>query len=622
MATQLTARGTSLIATDDEAPIPVSTSYLAVLVVSAILLLAHLPMLISLARELWRREHYQFFPFLIPASLFLGYVGLKRLSGPVHAGNQILSIGLVFLAGLTLILSSLVGSGTLAAIATLITLSAAIYGVGGWTLYKALLPSLIILLPAIPPPFKSDEAIIVGLQRWVAAANGKVLDYLGVLHYRDGINIHIPGHSLGVEEACSGIHSFFALMTLTLFLLLLYRRIGDSGRLPPLAGEKVGFFRRLGRGVTRVIRPGVLHPILLLVFAVYWVLFGNFLRILICVISQYYFGYNLATNDEGDISLEHQALSMGMFALAAILVFSTDRLLLFFSPKSARKAEDVIPRDAPWTRSPLEVVPDLNRSWLSSWAIGVVFAFVATLEFWVVGKEIASTFNRPDLRIAMVGENALKSEVGKAQRVPGTYMVETRSVANINGEFSQMWMYKFNSTHNCKVSLDYTFTGWHDLTQCYLNSGWTMQSKRIEKSRKNPNDEFVVAEFTTNRNGQPLKGMLLFSLFDGKGERIQPPTTRTEKLFRERIDAVWNRLFGSTSNRATAPTYQVQVFIDSRAGLSPEEEAWAIDFFNSIEEELKAAVQQKLTEQPKEELKEKFKEAMKVKVTAVETKNP
>lgn len=627
LSTQLTARGTALVAADEEIPIRVSTSYLAVLVVSSILLLAHLPMLITLARELWRREHYQFFPFLPLASLFLGYVGLKRLSAPVRAGNQILSLIVLFFAAMVLIASSIVGSGTLAAFATLMTLSAAIYGVGGWILYKALLPALIILLPAIPPPFKSDDLIISKMQIWVAWVNGKVLDLMGVLHYRDGVAIHIPGHSLGVEEQCSGIHSFFALMTLTLFLILLYRRVGDSGHRPPsLSGQRVGWLRRFGRFLL-----GLLHPVVLLAFAVYWVLFANFLRILICVISQYYFNYNLATYDEGphigEPTTLHMVLSMSMFALAGFLVFSTDRLLLFFSSRSERKAEEVIPQTAPWSKSPLEMVPDLNHTWLASWTIGILFAFVATAEFWVVGNDLVSSFNRPDLRIDMLGESTLKSEYGKAQQIPNSFRVETRPVANINGEFSQSWRYLFNSTHLSNVSLDYTFTGWHELTQCYRNGDWTMKGYQIEPSRKDPNESFVIAEFTKNLHGQPHRGFLMFSLFDENGTRIAPPQNRSEKLLKERWDAIVNRVTGKSSNRATAPTYQVQIFIDTLAGLSPEERTSAIDFFGMVEDDIATAVRSKLAEKPrdqwkpKEQMKEEFKKAMKT-PDAAESEKP
>ncbi len=131
MATQLTTPGTSsLVTTDEEMPPASAPNYLAAIVVGAILLVAHFPMLFQLGKDLWSREHYQFYPFLIPVSGFLMWEGLNRLKGPVTAGNQIICFVMILLSGLMLVLSSLIGSGTLAALATLLTIATAIYGIG------------------------------------------------------------------------------------------------------------------------------------------------------------------------------------------------------------------------------------------------------------------------------------------------------------------------------------------------------------------------------------------------------------------------------------------------------------------------------------------------------------
>lgn len=567
MGTQLTTRAGALVAAEDETPIPASTNYLAVLVVSAILVVAHVPMLIALAKELWSRPHYQFFVIIPFFMLLLGYVGLLRLPGPVRAGNQLLCIGMVMLSAFLLVLSSLIGSGTGAALATIVTLLAAIYGVGGWVLLKHLWPAVLMMAPAIPPPGKLDEYIITELQRWVAAVNGKVLDVFGAIHMIKGAGIEIPGKQLMVEEQCSGIHSFFALLTLTLLLLLLFRR-------------------------------GVVHSIILLAAAVYWVLLANLARVYLCTASEYYFRYDLADDSYG----QHSALSMGMFGLAALLVFCTDRVLLFFSPRARRRTEEVIPSTAPWVRSPLELFPDLNSCWLSSWAIGVLFAGVATLQFWIVGKEIAGELTRPDLNIRKVGENALPAKLPGAARM--NYRTEKRNVGNINGEFSQSWGYYVGGKHRCEVSLDYTFTGWHELTTCYRNGGWLVKDRKVLSFPEDPSQQFVRVDLEKRHLG--LNGFLLFSVWDDRGERINPPLSSTNKLLRERLDTIWNKLRGESVNRMTAPTYQVQVFVHSYGELSEPEKQLMVQLFRDVEARMKAIVQEHKTDLPKEEIQKEM----------------
>jgi exosortase len=562
LATQLTTpSATSLVTTDDEAAPPASApNYLAAIVVGAILLVAHFPMLFQLGKDLWSREHYQFYPFLIPASGFLMWEGFSRLKGPVKSGNQILCFILALISGFLLVLSSLIGSGTMAALATLLTIATAIYGIGGWSLFRELFPGWVILFLAVPPPFKLDEQLITTLQLWVAKANGMVLDIWPVEHIVQGAKVLIPGRELMVEEACSGIHSLFS----TLFCAL---------------------------GLALWARRGVIHTIALLAISVYFVLLGNLLRIISIVLAEVRFGYDLASQPQ------HEILSMLIFIGLLGLVFSTDRLLLFFSPWAAHAAEAASNKARATGGSILSLIPDLPRSWVSSWAIGLLFALIAMFQFWIVGRDIASSsFNRPNIDIAEIGLNGFPERILGSSRMQ--FMKEKRDVKNINGENSQTWSFAFANKYESTVSLDYTFTGWHDLTVCYRNNGWSIDKRATEGRMDNgvAKEPYIRLDMSKRHTGQ--KGLVFFSLFDEGGQRLDPPS-RSTKLWQERLDVIMNRIYGRSVSGMTAPTYQVQVVISSFAELSEQEKALAEQFFREIEGQMKVLVEKYRKEKPK-----------------------
>jgi exosortase len=564
VSTQLSTSGpTSIVTTDEETiePAPASTSNLAVIVVGSILLAAHVPMLFRLAKDLWSREHYQFFPFLIPVSAFLIWEGLQRLRGPVQAGNQIICYALILISGAMLVVSSLIGSGTLAALAALLTMATIIYGIGSWTLFKECFAGWVVLFLAVPPPFRLDDRLITTLQRWVAYANGQILDVLGVEHIIQGATVLIPGRNLLVEEACSGIHSLFSSLFCALGLALWMRR-------------------------------GVIHTLVLLAITVYWVLLGNLLRVLLIVLADIRLNYDLAHDPE------HSTLSIIIFIGILGLLFSTDRLLLFFNPRSRAGFEATTQRGKAWTNSILELLPDINASWVSSWAIGILFALIAAFQFYIMGGEFTRSVIRPDIKFTQIGADGLRKTILGSQQM--AFDTADRPEGHINGEHSQIWKYAFNNQHICEVSLDYTFTGWHELNICYTNNGWEILSRTTEGTPEGEivKDPFVKVEMIMPHTGR--RGFLVYCLFDEKGERIEPPS-RTGKLWRERLDNIWQKILGKDINRMTVPTYQVQLFIPTYAELTPTEKEMAIQFFREIEKEMQIHVQKITPSTPGEE---------------------
>ena len=116
-------------------------------------------------------------------------------------------------------------------------------------------------------------------------------------------------------------------------------------------------------------RRGVIHTLVLMAVTVYWVLVGNLCRVLAIVVADVSFGYpGLA---EG---LPHSMLSIVIFLIIIPLILGADRLLFFMSPWSKQLNYAAPVKAKPWHHSILELVPDLNQTWLSSWVVGLLFS--------------------------------------------------------------------------------------------------------------------------------------------------------------------------------------------------------------------------------------------------------
>jgi exosortase len=285
------------------------------------------PLLWAHARHLWSLPHYQFFPFVILGAGLLARSRWKE--APRSGSDAVTAAGLVIAAWVTLTLGEAVFSPTLAVVALQLLLAAALFVLGGYAFFRALLPAWAFLWILIPLPFGLDRIVVTGMQNVASAGSSAVLDLLGVIHVLDGNIVRIVvGNSLRplfVEEACAGISSTMTLVACSLFLILWMRRSWVRG-------------------------------VLLLIASVGWVLVCNIIRIVTIAFVLDRFGPNY------DLSVEpkHAILGFGCFCLAVLLIWSTDRFFLFFLPRwnsepaGAAGAAAIpttlpVPADAPYT---------------------------------------------------------------------------------------------------------------------------------------------------------------------------------------------------------------------------------------------------------------------------------
>jgi len=101
------------------------------------------------------------------------------------------------------------------------TISGVLILLFGWKVASAFLPPLLLLFMAKPIPDSLVPILFFPLQVFAAKVSAEVLELLHVPVYLLGNIIEIPGMRLMVEEACSGMRSLMALLTVSFIVVLI-----------------------------------------------------------------------------------------------------------------------------------------------------------------------------------------------------------------------------------------------------------------------------------------------------------------------------------------------------------------------------------------------------------------
>ena len=143
---------------------------------------------------------------------------------------------------------------------------------------KSLLPLTLMLLVFLQPPndfdfdtVHGDRDLVTNLQTLSSRVSSYFLDLFSYSHLLEGTQIMMPKtdapngvKSYNVEQACSGVQSFFTLLFITAFWIVLFRR---------------PWFRAT----------------LLLMSAVFWAIFMNIIRIMFIPIADLTFDIDLSS---------------------------------------------------------------------------------------------------------------------------------------------------------------------------------------------------------------------------------------------------------------------------------------------------------------------------------------
>ena len=418
---------------------------------------------------------------------------------------------------------------------------------------KSLWPASLPMFVFLTLPAGLDVWLITSLQRVSAICTSRLLDLVGLGHHMNGTVIEVPAFgSYGIEQACSGVQSFFTLLFVAVVFIVAFRR---------------PFFRGM----------------LLVASAVFWALFMNTVRIFLIPVM-----------DQADIDLSHgfphALLGWSTMAVGALLLLSTDQFLLFlFGPVDTEAG-----RSGPFGKSITKAWNGLIAGGASDgdanarkrkrrgrkaitvagqtviWSICGLLAVMGLWSSWDVFRELTNERQRVrffDVDVVRPFEEAdLPAKLGDWNIVE--YSIDTRDHGSDLGKRSDLWQYR---APNCRasVSLDQPFPGWHELTTCYKNSGWTLlkRERKVAKFETKGEDgevfqmswPYVVAQFDKPTGEH---GFLVFSLFNSSGDPVDPPND-------------WNRISGfieRAKNRLSGriraslfdnSTYQIQTFVGS-----------------------------------------------------------
>ena len=444
---------------------------------------------------------------------------------------------------------------------------------------KSLWTTVLPLFVALQVPMNYDRALITWLQSSSAYLTSRLLDLVNIAHYMPGTVIQIPGKEYGIEEACSGIQSFFLLVFVAVVLCVWLRRT-------------------------------LFRSVILIAAAVVWSVFMNCIRIFLIPFAD----INLNGLDLSH-GIQHSLLGWFTMVLGVLMLLSTDQFLMFlFGPVApgtstsgpmgkfitnvwnnliSGKKEDEDTAKRRRSKRPALSMVSRGLSWVAAGVLAVG-GLVALLDiknsYQVPEKSVSVNFFTTKV-VYPLGQSAMP-EVVKDWRVVGdSYDRDERTRASDLGEKSDSWVFNSPSGFYANASFDQTFPGWHELTKCYTNQGW-----KLVKRERIPNDDnaevdealqewpYIEAHFEKD-TGE--RGMLVFSLFDGFGEPFDPP--KTWGLFSQIV----HRATGRIGHRARARLfqgegYQTQVFVQLFGGISQKHQDEVTDHYLEIRETMRS----------------------------------
>jgi exosortase len=182
-----------------------------------------------LVRDWWNDPNFSH-GFLVPVfAIFLVWQDRKRLGElPVRPTW----LGLVVMAGAMMQLTvGIMGAELFLSRSSLIALLAGmVLFFLGWKHFRALLFPLLFLFLMVPIPAILFNEITIPLQFLASNMAGGLVEWMGVPVLRQGNIIQLPGMTLEVAEACSGIRSLMSLTTVA----VIYAYFLESKLLPRL----------------------------------------------------------------------------------------------------------------------------------------------------------------------------------------------------------------------------------------------------------------------------------------------------------------------------------------------------------------------------------------------------
>jgi exosortase len=266
------------------------------LAASILFLVAYLPILHILVKVWWESEEYShaFLTLLVIAYMVWTKWDAIAKNKPKYAGA---GFALLVFSTLLYFLSLTIQMRTIIAFSMFLTLVGTIIYTAGIKTLRDLTTPLLLLVMLIPVPDKLYIQLTFPLQLKVSQISEMLVRLFEVPILREGNIMNIPGKSFEVVEACSGMRSAVALLTLSVI---------------------IGFFWLNKKS----------SKFLLAMASVPTAIFVNILRVTVMILLFHFFGMDLS---EGAL---HTVTGMSVFLVAALLLYIFERVLRWLERKS------------------------------------------------------------------------------------------------------------------------------------------------------------------------------------------------------------------------------------------------------------------------------------------------
>ncbi|MFQ5697643.1 MAG: exosortase/archaeosortase family protein [Myxococcota bacterium] len=223
-------------------PSQVSRAEHALIAVCGALALATSVPALTLLWMMWSRNGYYGHAYAIPAvSLWLAFERRRELGAALRAPEPPrLGAAVLFAAASFEVLMVVGDVGFVAGVGFPLLLAATAYAVGGPKLLRPLQLPLGFLLLAVPPPRFLTYELLFRLKLFVTHSAVQLLQLSGQTVASSGNEILVPGGTLFVADACSGLTSIITMLPLAVIIAFFlshgtWRRLSIVGAVVPVA---------------------------------------------------------------------------------------------------------------------------------------------------------------------------------------------------------------------------------------------------------------------------------------------------------------------------------------------------------------------------------------------------
>jgi exosortase len=208
-----------------------NTLILGIQVAAAVGLIAalYIAVVVDLASEWWSDDSASYGMLIPPTALYIAYLR-RHITLGIPAQIDLRGLWLAAFGCLVFLTGGLAGEFFLTRISFVILLAGMTWTFWGIARLKTLAFPFVLLGTMVPLPTVVYNTAAAPLQLFASTMATDLAQMLGVSIFRDGNIIHLANASLGVEEACSGLHSLSALLVASLLLGFL-ERVAIFGRI-------------------------------------------------------------------------------------------------------------------------------------------------------------------------------------------------------------------------------------------------------------------------------------------------------------------------------------------------------------------------------------------------------